>query len=171
MSLDNIQMSTIIVQDLYKKTLVQLDDVQLDDVQLQASKKEQGNIPFLGKNEQNILIVVNEQNAAYLPDEDLALLMGILTACKLSMADVAIVNAHQNKNLGYNNLIQNFAPTLILLFGIQPVQLDFPLQFPNFQLQRYNHQTYISSPAISALAANVGMKKQLWASLQQYFFN
>lgn len=166
MSLDNIQLSTIIVQDLYKKTLVQLDDVQSS-----TPKKDPGNIPFLGKNERNILIVVNEENAPYLSDEDLALLMSILTACKLTMADVAIVNAHQNNNIGYGILMQNFSPTLVLLFGIQPVQLDFPLQFPNYQLQRYNHQTYISSPAISLLAANVAMKKQLWTSLQQYFFN
>lgn len=166
MSLDNIQLSTIIVQDLYKKTLVQLDDVQSS-----SPKKDLGNIPFLGKNERNILIVVNEENAPYLSDEDLALLMGILTACKLTMADVAIVNAHQNNNIGYGILMHNFNPTLVLLFGIQPVQLDFPLQFPNYQLQRYNHQTYISSPAIGLLAANVAMKKQLWTSLQQYFFN
>lgn len=166
MSLDNIQLSTFIVKDLYKKTLVQLDEVQSS-----TPIKDNQSIPFLGKNEGKILIVVNEKNAAYLPDEDLALLMGILTACKLTMADVAIVNANQQPQVSYSSLMDAFVPTLVLLFGIQPVQLDFPLQFPHYQLQRYNHQTYISSPAINEIAANLAMKKQLWSSLQQYFFN
>ncbi len=166
MSLDNIQLSTFLVTDLYKKTLVQLDVVQSS-----TPTKVQSSISFLGKNERKTLIVVDEENTAYLNDEDLGLLLSILSACKLTMADVAIVNASKNKNITYSALMEVFSPTLVLLFGIQPVQLDFPLQFPNYQLQRYNHQTYISSPAISALAANKEMKKQLWTSLQQYFFN
>ncbi|MEX1203196.1 MAG: hypothetical protein WEA59_08130 [Ferruginibacter sp.] len=166
MSLDNIQLSTFLLKDLYKKTLVQLEALQPTTPQ-----KEQSSISFLGKNERKILIVVDEENTTYLSDEDLGLLLSILSACKLTMADVALVNAHKNNNITYNALMEVFTPTLVLLFGIQPVQLDFPLQFPNYQLQRYNNQTYISSPSIKVLTAKKEMKKQLWISLQQYFFN
>lgn len=166
MSLDNIQLTPFLVQHLYKKTLVELDAVKPA-----APAPKDNPILFLGNNEKNILIVVDEKEAAFLPDDDLKLLVGILTACKISLADVALVNYNKNKKLDYDKLLQDFTPEFILLFGIGPASLNFPLHFPNFQLQQYNHQTYLSAPTLSVLAAQVDQKKQLWTCLQKYFFN
>lgn len=164
MSLDNIQLSPLLVEKLYRKALVDLNTVKA------ASQKQSGlSFNSLGNNEKNILIVVNEPAAVYLQDADLNLLVGILTACKLSMADIALINFHKNDHAGYTNLNESFNPSTILLFGVDPMQLEFPLNFPHFQLQAYNGQHYLCSPALSALAADVSLKKQLWLSLQKHF--
>jgi DNA polymerase III psi subunit len=165
MSLDNIQLSPFLVQHLYKKSLV--EQVQQKKT---ATAAEEQSIAFLGKNEKGILIIADEKDTAFLTDADLALLVGILTACKLSLADIALVNFDKNRDMEYGQLMQQFKPVFVLMFGVSPGQLDFPLSFPHFQLQQYNHQTYLCSPALKILAAEKEQKKELWTSLQKHFF-
>jgi DNA polymerase III psi subunit len=163
MSLDNIQLSPFLVQQLYKKTLYEIETIQKAPV-----IQKDATISFLGKNEKNILVVVNEADAAFLPDADLNLLVGILTACKLSLADIALVNFNRNTTADYAKLMKEFSPVTIFLFGIQAKELQFPLHFPYFQLQQYNDQTYISAPSLKSLSENKEQKKELWACLQKY---
>ena len=166
MSLDNIQLTPFLVQDLYKKTLV---DLNVNGPS--ASNTTENITSFLGKNEKNTLIVIDEKETAFLNDKDLNLLVGILSACNLSLADIALINFDKNKQLTYDNMMLEFNPGFVLLFGITPDQLSFPLNFPNYQLQQYNNQTYLSAPTLKILAAEKDQKKELWTSLQKYFFN
>ncbi len=163
MSLDNIQLSPFLVQQLYRKNLFDMQGVQPE-----RPVPAVATIPHLGKNEKNILVVVDAPGTAFLPDEDLNLLVRILTACNLSLADVALVNYNNNTSLNYENLMEKFKPVSIFLFGVKPANLEFPLHFPYFQLQQYNKQTYISAPALNQLSADKEQKKELWACLQNY---
>ncbi len=164
MSLDNIQLSSILVEKLYSKTLVDLNAAKSP-----AIKTAPENLNWLGNNEKNVVIVVNEPQAAYLQDSDLNLLVGILTACKLSMADIALLNVNKNSTAHYQQLNSTLNPSTIILFGVSPEELDFPLNFPPFQLQAYNGQHYLYAPALNALASDVALKKQLWLCLQKHF--
>lgn len=166
MSLDNIQLVPFLVQQLYKKSLVELDSINKESI-----IANNVTIPFLGKNERNILVVVKEADAVFLPDADLNLLIRILSACKLSLADIALINFDKNAAVDYTILMKEFTPELILLFGINPGELQFPLHFPNYQLQQYNHQTYISSASFNILNKNKEEKTKLWDCLQKHFFN
>lgn len=165
MSLDNIQLTPFLVQNLYTKTLVDLNNVQ----QVSASKPTVS-IPALGQNAKNILLLVNETKVPFVADDDLKLLVGILTACKLSLADVALVNFDKNESATYDLLMDQFNPGFVILFGVLPQQLSFPLNFPNYQLQQYNNQTFLCAPALKILAAVTEEKKQLWNCLQKHFF-
>lgn len=166
MSLDNINLGPFLVQQLYKKSLVDLNSTIIE-----STIANNATISYLGKNEKNILVVVKEADAVFLPDADLNLLIGILLACKLSLADIALVNFDKNAAVDYNILMKEFSPVLVLLFGINPRELQFPLHFPNYQLQQYNHQTYISSASLNILNENKEEKKKLWACLQKHSFN
>lgn len=163
MSLDNIQLSPLLVQQLYKKTLFDMDAFEKE-----PTLQKHSAIPFLGNNEKNILVLINEPGAAFLPDADLSLLVGILTACKLSLADIALVNFNKHPGIVYNQLLDEFSPTTMFLFGVEPKELQFPLHFPYFQLQQYNDQVYISAPSLKILAEDKEQKKGLWACLQKY---
>jgi hypothetical protein len=164
MSLDNIKFTPNLIADLYDKSLV---DLNITKAKSQSATSK--GVSFLGNNEKNILIIINESDAAFLPDEDLNFLMNILKACKLSMADIALINCFQNKALHYDVLVKKFSPEKILFFDVEPASLDFPLQFPNYQLQKYNHQTYLSAPALKILAKDSNQKKQLWTCLITLF--
>lgn len=164
MSLDNIQLSPLLVEKLYSKALVDLNTVQAAPV-----KSNDASFNWLGNNGKNVLIIVNESNAMHLQDEDLNLLLKILNACKLSMADIALLNFHKNSSADFPGLNNVFNPSTILLFGITPTELDFPLNFPHFQLQAYNGQHYLGSPSLKSLSKDDTLKKQLWLALQKHF--
>lgn len=164
MSLDNIQLPAIVLQDLFKNSLIDLNDgkalLQVAEVPAFA---------FLGKNEKRIAIIVNDANTIYLPDEELNFLMGILSACKLSMADVALVNISKASSLSYTEIEEQLHAEKILLFGVTPAQLQLPLQFPNYQIQKYNNQVYVAAPALNVLQGDKEEKTKLWNCLKQVF--
>ena len=164
MSLDNIQLPSSLVAALYKQSLIQTENEQLKPGSVKVAE-----LAFLGKNEKNILLIVHEENAVYLPDEDLNFLIDILNACKLSLSDIALINVFKKTGTDYKTLLEKFTPSVILFFGIEPAKLEFPLQFPHYQLQQYNNQTYLNAPSLNVLANDIDKKKQLWAGLKKLF--
>lgn len=166
MSLEHIQLPPLLVAELYKNVLI---DNTLPQENPGNGKAVTFN--YLGKNQQHILILVSEKEATFLPDDMLQFLVGILSACKLSLADVALANVAANPELDYPHIMDFFKPTVILFFGQDPVELSFPLQFPPYQLQSYNRQTYLSAPSLQLLANNITEKKKLWVCLQKLFLS
>lgn len=164
MSLDNIQLSPFLMQELYKNSLIDGDNSQPGTKSLKTDETL-----FLGKNQKNILVIVDEEELLYLSDENLNFLIGILGACKLSLSDIALLNFGKSRDINYKTLQEKFKPGIILFFGVDPAILEFPLQFPHYQLQSYNKQTYLSAPALDVLAADKQQKQQLWASLKKLF--
>jgi hypothetical protein len=104
-----------------------------------------------------------------LSDEELPFLTNILSACKLSLADVAIVNIHSLEEKEIEKTIEPLEPKTVLLFGITPLTIDLPINFPQFQLQQFNKRTYLYSPGLQELANDKTLKLQLWNCLKNLF--
>jgi len=164
MSLDNIQLPAIVLQDLYKNSLVDLSTNAVKN----PFKKPAG-IAFLGNNQKQVTIIAADAASIYLPDEELNFLMGILSACKLSMADVALVNIEKTDATTYNEIEQQLNTGTMLLFGVTPLQLQLPLQFPHYQVQKFNGLVYLAAPALAAIAADKAEKTKLWNCLKRIF--
>jgi len=164
MSLDNIQLPVAVIQDLYGKCLYDLepDKSALSDIQ-------NSGIPFLGNNQKRIAILVHSDTAIYLPDEELNFLLGILTACKLSMADIALINLSKNPELAYAAITTHLHAEKVFLFGLPAGAIALPLQFPYYQVQSFNNQVYLSSASLAELQANKEEKLKLWACLKKIF--
>ncbi|MER3465284.1 MAG: hypothetical protein C4329_13610 [Chitinophagaceae bacterium] len=161
MSLNNVQLPPHLVADLYKNSLV---ETHATDVPVSADFRH------LGSNHQNILIVVNDPSVAFMADDDLNFLTNILNACKLSLADVAVVNQATQTLPDYHSLIGYFESKVILLFGIEPPAFGLPIQFPSFQIQKFEGQTYLAVPTLSNLAGDKALKGKLWNCLKTIFF-
>jgi hypothetical protein len=166
MSLENIQLPAIVIQDLFKKSLVDLNTKQPAEP---TGTTEQHKVSALGKNGQNITILVHSPETLYLPDNELDFLMGILGACKLTMADIALINMAQNSYIDYKTLEKDFTAEKIFLFGPEPASLQLPLSFPYYQVQRYNNQIYLWAPPLLQLQADKMEKSKLWTCLKQIF--
>ncbi len=164
MSLDNVEIPSIVLQNLFKNTLV---DITGKTSAPNSSTK--GELSFLGDNKKNICIVVTNEKAIYLPDEDLNFLIGILAACKLTMADVALINLKKNPTITYTDLQTQLKSETILLMGTTAEQLALPLQFPQYQIQKFNNQVYLAAPALYMLAQSKPEKTKLWNCLKQIF--
>lgn len=173
MSLNDIRLNPQLLSDLYASVLVETNasdvptiDIPVDNpVQKTSAAKD---MHYLGKNEKGILILVSNDHTVYLPDGELAFLTTILSACQLSLADVAIINW---KTSGHNldEVQQRLGIRHTLLFDVSPLGAGLPINFPHFQIQQFNHRTYLSSPALSDVEKEVAIKRQLWPSLKKMF--
>ncbi len=178
MGLNNIELPAFAVADLYQTTLVgnTTGAVEKDAVTEKikvpvAPVSEPGNEPAwrsLGNNQKNILIIVNSNEAVHLPDGELQFLTGILGACKLSLADVAIVNINEQE-ASYKELTGFFKSRIVLLFDTAPASFGLPMNFPHYQIQAFANNSFLYSPSLKALENDRVEKSKLWVSLKRLF--
>jgi hypothetical protein len=163
MSLDNIQLPPLVIADLFKNVLIDLKTTeQVLQSQINTS------FTYLGNNAKQICILVNDNEAVYLKEDELSFLLGILSACKLSMADIALINLAKNK-ANYTTIKEEAGAQVILLFGVTPSNIDLPLDFPQYQIQKYNEQQYVHAPLLKQLMVNKEEKTKLWNTLKILF--
>ncbi len=163
MSLDNIQLSNEICVILYSRNLIK--DFESNHG---INSKKKIKIESLGENQRNVLFIVNDSTHKFLPDEEMELLTRLVSACQLSLADIALVNFHSNK-YNYQQYNDQFQPKKILIFGVKNANLELPFDIPHFQVQQFQQQFYLTAPSLNALLNNTALKKELWASLQKLF--
>jgi hypothetical protein len=164
MSLDNIQLPAIVIHDLFKNSLIDLNTKQPVTVSSATAT-----FAYLGNNQKKVIVIVNDDSAIYLSDISLNFLLGILAACHLTMADIALINMAQNKDLVYTQISEKINAEKIILFGLGPGALKLPLEFPHYQLQSYNNQVYLSAPDLGILNTDRAEKTKLWGCLKQLF--
>jgi hypothetical protein len=134
----------------------------------QVSRPDQP-ILYLGSFEKKIGILVREPEAKHISDAALDLLSRILSACKLTIADVAIVNdSHQSVSAA---AIAQMAPTVVIEFGTS----YFSPQTPDYQPIETGMFTLIRANTLSTLMQEEpGSKKEkaaLWKALQITFLS
>jgi hypothetical protein len=156
MSLNDIQIKSSLLADLYKNSLVQTSA---------RAVPENMQLKYLGNNRKNVIVVVSHASVPFLPDEELRFLTNVLAACKLSIADIGIINVHAMEQTNLQGLIEKEAKN-VLLFGVEPLATGLPINFPAFQLQGFNGRTYLQAPALSLIENDKALKTKLWTSLK-----
>ncbi len=164
MSLDNIQLPPIVLEQLFNKSLIAVEIQQ--PAPAAAPLKP---VNMLGENKRSVLILVNYNETVFLPEDELNFLIGILSACKLTMEDVGIVNLAKSKQLNYQSIQKEISCNILLMFGVLPKVIEMPLDFPYYQLQNYNNHTHLCAPSLTALMNDKTEKGKLWTSLKQLF--
>ncbi len=172
MSFKDIQLPDILLADLYKADVVVLSGEAQPQKQEKPKLVKQPGKVFLGENKKNVSILIKDENNTYIDDESLAFLSKMLEACKLSMADVAIVNTAKNATTA-EELKDTHRPVNCLLFGITTQEIELPFTIPHYQVQAYNKCSYLTAPPLTSYlqndAATVEQKKKLWMSLKKMF--
>lgn len=163
MSLNDITLHPFTIKDLYKNTLVE------DTPKPGTVKHSTDVLTVLGNNKKRITLIVQSKDAIHLPDEALNFLLGILSACKLTMEDVAILNIEKNSHVTYQLIASELKAETILLFGVDVSQIGLPIQFPHYQVQHYNNQVYLCAPVLPVLQNDKAEKISLWNSLKKVF--
>lgn len=166
MDLNNLQLSTFTITNLYKDKLVKKGE----DI-LNVPKNNSISNKFLGGNLQNILLVISNNKAPFFEDHQLTFLTKVLSACKLSLADVAIMNIYGLPDNDLLELLELLKPVKVAMFGVSSLELKLPFQIPEFQLQAYNHTQYLIIPELDLIEKDQQLKKYLWASFQKLFLN
>ena len=158
----------LLMAGLYKETLYQLN--QPDSV---ISKKDTLPEPwFLGNNHKHIVIAVRDQEAIFLRDEWLQFLSTILTACKLNLGDVAIINfAHHQKS--FTEISESLQTKIFLSFGIAAKELELSFTVPDYQVQLYDQRSFLWAVPIQHIYGDSQLckieKSKLWLCLKKIF--
>jgi len=163
MGLNNIQLTKETCQNLFSKNLIEVKEILPEN-----EGKEDRFISSLGENQQQILFLINDPENKFLPDNEMTLLSNLVTACKLTMADIALVNFYLNP-FNYEDFINYFHSTKILLFGVTTIDLNLPFSIPFFQIQQFRDQLYLTAPSLKNFLDHKDLKKELWTSLQKLF--
>ncbi len=181
MSFEKIQLPDFLIADLYKSSLVDLQNLahkqsaaqeKESPVEQPISETPDNKLQYLGENGKQVTVVVNDSKAAHLPEEDLVFLTNVLKACQLTLADIAIVNTAKQE-VTYAELKAQLNSNQILLFNVEPTAIKLPFMIPQFQIQKIDGCTIMLAPALSvinqATADGKLLKTKLWMSLKQVF--
>jgi hypothetical protein len=172
MDLNNIELPAFVVAELYQSSLIEGDKilVKVQPVVATIEKEQPVSVwKSVGGNQKNILVIVNYTDAVHLPDSDLIFLTGILGACKLSLADVAIVNLNNHPEALYKELTSFFKSKVVLLFAVEPAAFGLPMSFPHFQIQPFANNSFLFSPSLKELENDKLLKSKLWVCLKRLF--
>lgn len=167
---------------LFKNTLVSPGQAITPNAQFTEKKSfsEIKNPPkkemvIQGKNFKKILIIVKEINDEIMPGGRKNVLLKMLTACKLTQDEVAILNMGK-KIIPFEELKPAFLPEKVLLFDITTKDIGLPFIIPHYQVQQFDGCIYVCAPGI-VLDDNEGdenikaAKTKLWASLKKIFLD
>jgi hypothetical protein len=179
MDINHIELPASVIVDMYQSSLIDSNETVVTETAVtEVSKKEKIEVvdtistqqwKSLGSNNKNVLIILNTTEAVHLPDNELTFLTGILGACKLNLADVAIVNLNNHPEASYKELASFFKSKIVFLFDTEPAAFGLPMSFPHYQIQAFAGSSFLYSPSLKELENDRVEKSKLWVCLKRLF--
>ncbi len=128
--------------------------------------KNQIDFKYLGQNQKNILILVNDSSNEVSSESGRTLLRNLVNAIGINVKDFALVN-YANYNLAtYADFNEIFGCKIVLSFGVNAIQLNLPEQ-PLNQLVQIHDTKFVFTVNLNDLDSDQASKKILWTNLQK----
>lgn len=121
---------------------------------------------YLGKNQKNILILVNDAGNDVSTDKGKELLRNIVKALLLTANDFALLNYAAYAGTGFEEFKSFFNSKLVFAFGVTPSHLGLEEQ-PVNEIIMHGAAQLIFSGNLDQLADDQMGKKTLWGSLKK----
>lgn len=115
------------------------------------------------------IVIIAEAKTNVLPPSQQLFLEAILKACKLNIAEVAVLTDKEPMTSDHKEINAHYGAENIILFGLSPSSIALPVYFPPFQVQSFQGTNYLHAPSLEAIEADKTLKVQLWQSLKQLF--
>lgn len=166
MDLNGLKFTPAQLAELYGQSITITEPQHLTKTVVQKEKAApaEKKIPYKGKNKKAMLWVVHEPEQAYLSDDDFAFLSQIITACKMNMDDVALINA-ATKDFTVAEAVEQLKPATIILCGVPHSLL--PVAVDEYILYPHQKRNYFICDSLQALRNDKVMKSKLWTVLKE----
>jgi len=148
---------------LYADKLVITPDSRAE----RPAEKPANALTFLGENKKHITVLIEDKNNMYLSEADLSFLGQILSACKLTLADIAIVNLN-TKSTHIDELVGELTPQHLICFGL-PSEVKMLPDVADFVPATLNGVNVVTAPKLAVIASDKSQKLALWNALKQLF--
>jgi hypothetical protein len=184
MKIEKTILPPAVLVSLYKDSLV-LADMEIKPVKIAENKlhgKEQETITeetemaspikYLGDHHKKILVVVNDPASVYLNESDFILLTSILNACRLTIADIALINLG-NQKASLHEMLTKLPSLLVIVFELDSKALKIKLPSTLYKVTPLGETNLLFSAALSTMqGSSTDAKKEkgkLWTVLKQIF--
>ncbi len=131
-----------------------------------------GPIKSLGEHHKKITVIVHDPNSVHLNEMDFILLTSILNACRLTIADVALINLGKQP-VGLHQILQEYPSTLLISFAVDATQLKVKLPNTLYKVNSLGETHILFSNALSTMQGTGIEAKQekakLWTVLKKIF--
>ena len=169
MSLNKLRLPNSIIVDLFRHSMVSTGKgKEMEEIEEAHSDSYR----YLGGNLKKTAMIVSSPDSFSVPEKHLSFLVKILEACKMTLADVAILN-HASRNIDIQTLKEQIDPKTLILFGIEPKQINLPFNSPAFKIQEYDSCAYLYAPSMEELNQDAEeskiLKSKLWVCLRKLF--
>ncbi|MCX2478904.1 hypothetical protein OQY15_07360 [Pedobacter sp. MC2016-15] len=124
---------------------------------------------YLGKNQKNVLILVNDSENDVSSESGRELLRNLVKAMQLTANDFALLNYFNYSHVKFEELSTFFSSTLVLAFGVSPAQLGL-IDQPQHSIGTQGEIKLVFTGRLDLLSADQEGKKKLWSSLKQFTF-
>lgn len=186
MSAEKTILSNTVLANLYKDSLVVIDHTpQITPTISEATTpttavkaeaipevKWEGPIKSLGEHNKKITVIVNDPNSVHLNEMDFILLTSILNACRLTIADIALINLGKQP-VGLHQILQEYPSTLVISFAVDATQLKVKLPNTLYKVSQLGESHILFSNALSSMQGTGLDAKQekgkLWTVLKKIF--
>lgn len=122
---------------------------------------------YLGENNKYFAILVNYEGHQYMAPKELEALQSILSAKKMELKDVALVNLNKYPAASFHQLKSFLACNRIVLFGINPQTLQLPSIASN-QIGEHEGVKVLATYAFGEMMNDVEKKKAFWAVMKGF---
>lgn len=133
---------------------------------------ETGHIKYLGEHLKQVTIIVKDELAVHLNEKDLSLLSSILSACKLNLADIALINIAQQK-LSLHEILNSLPSKLVMIFDVSGAELKIKLPTTLYKSIQLGDTYLLFSNSLSLMQGGDPSAKlekgKLWIILKQLF--
>jgi len=129
-------------------------------------------LKYLGDHLKKVIVIVNDPAAVYLNEADLGLLSSILNACKLTLADIALINI-ATQTIGLHDILETLPSRLVISFDVAATQLKIKLPATLYKPIVLGETHILFSNSLSIMQGgdlNAKTEKgKLWNVLKQLF--
>ncbi len=129
-------------------------------------------LKHLGDHSKKIVVIVDDPASVYLNEPDFILLTSILNACRLTIADIALVNIG-NQKASLHQILNNLPSKLVIAFEVDSKALKIKLPTNLYKLTPLGDSNLLFSKSLSSMqgldSAAKQEKAKLWAVLKQIF--
>jgi hypothetical protein len=184
MGINDIKLTSELLAALYPDSLVLVPDQQQrisEEMPEKAEKKREEKSEkkplapvyrFLGNNKRRISVIVHHPEAVFLPEEDLAFLGKMFSACHCAIEDIAVLNTFTTP-LEFTELKKQLNPEKLLLCDLPAASLNIPELTESFTVTSFQDVSVLMLPSLSSVnqdtAEGIQLKKKLWSSLKKLF--
>lgn len=180
----DIQLPGFVVAELYKDTLVVIPETRnitdavenpVKDTEINF-KKTDVSFPekkyWLGDNQKLVAIFVDDQANVFLGDDALQFLTNILSACKLNLSDIALVNV-ANTQQSLSEITNHLNTKYAVLFGVDKNKIALQENTELFVNTTINNIRLITAPPLETMMLQTQdaktLKARLWSGLKTMF--